>query len=61
MQKTNTFESQQNKKMYKIFQCQLSQQLRYIFDGAHFSNKYYVEKAEISFNIRLDNHRKDVK
>ena len=33
--KTTTFISQQTKKIYDIPLCQLPQQLRYGFDGAH--------------------------
>ena len=35
--------------------------LRYIFDEGHFFNKQYIGKAKISFNIKLNDHQKDVK
>ena len=62
VRKTTTFKSEQTKKMYKIFQnvnC-ASSCVMYLMECI-LCNKQYVGKVETSFNIRLNNHRKNVK
>ena len=62
VRKRTTFKSQQTKKICEIFHnvnCASS----YVISLMEYilSNKQYVGKAETSFNIRPNNHRKDVK
>ena len=62
VQKTTNFKSQQTKKIYKMFhnvKCASSYVL-YLMECI-LCNKQYVGKSETCFNIRLNNHRKDVK
>ena len=60
--KNNYFFGQQTKKIYKTFhnvKCASSYVICLM--ECILCNKQYVSKAETSFNIRLNNHRKDVK
>ena len=59
---TTTFKSEQQKNIYKIFHninCTSSYVMCLM--ECILCNKQYVGKAETSFNIRLNNHQKDVK
>ena len=58
---TTSFMSQQTKKTYTIYyevNC-TSMFIIYLMECT-LCNKQYVGKAETSFNVRLNNHRKDV-
>ena len=60
--KNNYFLGQQTKKLYKTFHnvnCACTYVI-YLMECI-LCNKQYVGKAETSFNIRLNNYRKDVK
>ena len=62
IKKATTFKSQQTKRTYRIFHnvnC-TSSYVIYLMECT-LCNKQYVGKAETSFNLRLNNHRKDVK
>ena len=62
VQKITAFKSQQAKKMYKIFHnvnC-ASSYVIYLIE-CFLCSKQYIVKVEVSFNIRLNDHRKDVK
>ena len=59
---TSTFTSQQTKRKFKIYHkvnCK-SEYVIYL-TGCTLCNGQYVGKAEMAFNIRLNNHRKDTK
>ena len=59
---SSTFKNQQTNKSYTIFNevnC-CSAYLIYLMECT-LCKKPYVGKSETSFNIRLNNHRKDVK
>ena len=59
---SSTFKSQQSSKSYTIFHeinCS-SAYVTYLMECTLYK-KQYVGKSETSFNIRLNNHRKDVK
>ena len=61
VRETAAIKSQQTKKIYKIFHnvnC-ASRYVIYLMEGI-LCNKQNVGKAGISFNIRLNNHSKDV-
>ena len=60
--KKTSFKNQQIKKIHMIFHninCASSYAI-YVIECI-LSNKQYVGKAETSFNIRLNNHRENVK
>ena len=59
---SSTFENYQTNKSYKIFHevSYCSAYVMYLMECA-LGKKQYVRKSETSFNIRLNNHRKDVK
>ena len=59
---TSNFESHQTKKTFKIYHqvnC-ISPWVIYLMECT-LCNKQYVGKSETPFNLRLNNHRKDVK
>ena len=62
VRKTNTFKSEQITKIYKIFHNVngVSSYVIYLMECI-LCNKQCAGKAETSFNIRLNNHRKGVK
>ena len=60
--KTTTFTSTQTRKTFKIFHQVIchSNYVIYLLECILYKIQY-VRKSETSFNIRLNNHRKDVK
>ena len=59
VQKANTFSSQQIKTIFHNVNW-ASSYVTYMMEFI-LCNKQYVGKAETSFNIRMNNHQKDVK
>ena len=62
VQSTSNFKSQQTKKTYNIYHhvnCNTPWVI-YLME-CNLCNKQYIGKSETPFNIRLNNHRKDVK
>ena len=62
VRKTTTCKNQQTKEICKLFHNvnRVSSYVIYLMECI-LCGKQYVGKAETSFNIRLNNHRKDVK
>ena len=60
--KTRTFASTQTRETFTIFH-QITCHSNYVIYLLEYimCKIQYVEKSEISFNIRLNNHRKDIK
>ena len=62
IRKKTVFKSQQTRKIYKIFHnVNCASSLVMYLIGCISCNRQYVGKAETSFSIWLNNHRKDVK